>query len=451
MKKLVKRILKGIGILLLAAIVGVVAFRFLYARNWSGRSVLPSPGLLDYPWESAMSDGEITPEEIAIHYAPVIDQAVNVLLSEGGRGDFITAVNYDGDWSCLNNWENLLSGDLGAVVYYSVQETDTHYFVGYYFYHPRDDAEIWLDRHENDLEGVMLAIPKSDEGYLPPEYMYTQGHGNLYFCFGSEQSSADGVLGGERMLNGSTYGGTISMELNRPHLYISPNGTLKNCGHSVDAAEWHTPYWSVGDSGVRYYYGGMAQTPATWNGAFEKNRCSYDLRPLTELWAYRNGPYDGTGVFGSYGAFDGDNFGTDRANPPWAWRNKIVYGFGGSFLSDPAWTINHAVSGADLSPDYTLNPYAEWRISDVHAVIPRTVDASQVTLHLIRDGWEFSSPEWFTLTEESAGVYAVTMGGQDTLWVAAPEQTSWRFEVRDAEGKVLTICAVGFDAQYRAE
>lgn len=444
MKKRIGRILKWIGILLLAAIIGVVAFRVLYARNWRGVRETSAPGMLDYPYVSAMADDSITPEEIAIHYAPQIDQAVNVLLSEGGRGDFITAVNYDGDWSCLNNWENLLSGDLGAVVYYSVQETDTHYYVGYYFYHPRDDAEIWLDRHENDFEGIMLCVPKSADGYLPPEYMYTQGHGNVYFYFDGSD---------ETMLNGSHYGGALALELNtdRPHIYITPNGTLENCGHSVESAAGHSTYWSVGNSGVRYFYGGEALTPATWNGAFRTNMCSYKLRPLEELWAFRSGSYDGTGVFGSYGAFDGDNFGEDKANPPWGWRNKTIYGFGGSFLSDPAWTINHAVEGANLSAAYTLNPYAEWRIADIHAVIPQTVDADSVTLHLIRDGWEFSNPAWFTLAEESAGVYAVTVGGQEALWVAAPEQTDWRFEVRDAEGKVLTICAVGFEAEYRTE
>ena len=438
MKKWLLRILKGMGLLLLAGLVGTVGFRLLYARSWGRAAPVPT---VDYAWEDVIRGGTTDHALLAQHYAPVIDQAVNVLLSEGGRGDFITAVDYDGDFTCLNNWENLLSGDLDAVVYYSVQETDTHYFVGYYFYHPRDDAEIWLDRHENDLEGVMLAIPKTDEGFSDPEYMYTQGHGNLYFCFGDSA-----VLCGGRMLNGSTYGGTISMQDGRVHLYISPNGTLYNCGHSVDSADWHTPYWSVGDSGIRYLPGGEKQTPATWNGAFADNPCSYELRPLEELWAWRNGPYDGTGAFGSYGAFDGDNWGEDKANPPWAWRNKIVYGFGGSFLSDPAWTINHAVAGAALSADYTVNPYAEWRIGNIHAAIPATVAAEDVTLHLICDWWEFSNPAWFTLTQGENGFYDVTVGGQDALWIAAPATSTWRFEVRSADGKLLTTCAVGFDA-----
>ena len=437
MKKRFRSILKGIGLTLLTALLVTLAFRFLYARPWRSPADVAA---LDCTFADAMADGAISPEEIAIHYAPQIDQAVNVLLSHGGRGDFITAVNYDGDWSCLNNWENLRRGDLGAVVYYSVQETDTHWFVGYCFYHPRDDAEIWLDRHENDLEGVMLAVPKSADGFLPPQAMYTQGHGNVYFYFAGSAS---------QMLSGSHYGGALALQpgTDRPHIYITPNGTLKNCGHSVESAADHSTYWSVGSSGVRYVSGGSADTPATWNGPFGSNLCSYELRPLEELWALRNGPYDGTGVFGSYGAFDGDNWGEDKANPPWGWRNKTIFGYGGSFLTDPAWTFNHAVDGLALSASYVSNPYADWRISGMRAVIPATVDASAVTLHLIRDGWELSNPAWFTLTEDAPGVYCVQAGGQDALWLAAPEQTTWRFEVRNAQGAVLTHCPVAFLAE----
>ena len=449
MKKLIKRIFKAIGILLLIHIVGIVGWRLLY-----GRDILDSPHDMDkwseiqLPYESAMQDGVLTHEEIAIHYAPKIDQAVNVLLSAGGRGDFITAVDYDGDWSCLNNWENLTKGNLGAVVYYSVQETDTHYYVGYYFYHPRDDAEVSLDRHENDLEGIMLAVPKSADGYANPEMMYTQGHGSLFFYFANGKNEED-------MLAGSHYGGDMAFALtgqtaHRPHIYICPNGTLINQGHSVESAANHSTYWSVGNSGVRYVYGGQAVTPNFWNGAFEENLCSYELRPLAELWAFRNGPYDGSGVFGSYGAFDGDNFGEDKANPPWAWRNKTVYGFGGSFLSDPVWTFNRAVAGLKLSAEYTDNDFADWKLTLGAASIPAAVNPEDVTLHLMRDGWEFSNPAWFTLEKEENGLYRITLCGSslNTLWAAQPAGGAWRMEVRDAQGRVIPGASAAVTAEY---
>ena len=448
MKKIIGKVFKWLGILLLVLIVGILGWRWLY-----GRDLLDSPHDLDKQaeilttWTQDMADSVLTHEEIAIHYAPRIDQAVNVLLSAGGRGDFITAVNYDGDWSCLNNWENLRTGDLGAVVYYSVQETDTHYYIGYYFYHPRDDAEIWLDMHENDLEGVMLCVPKSAEGYEFPTMMYTQGHGNLFFYLMGADRADD-------MLAGSHYGGNLAYAVmgdncHRPAIYICPNGTLKNQGHSVESADNHSTYWSVGNSGVRYVYGGKAETPRFWNGPFENNVCSYDLRPLDELWAFRNGPYDGSGVFGSYGAFDGDNWGGDKANPPWAWRNKTVYGFGGSYLSDPVWTFNRAVAGVNLSANYADNAYADWVLTFGKASIPATVNAEDCTLHLIRDGWEFSNPAWFTLTADDAGFYDISLCGErNVLWVAQPAGGTWKMDVRDKAGKVVTGAFAAITAEY---
>ncbi len=436
MKKRIGRIFRTLGILLLVHVLGIAGWRLLCGRRMPWQQANPVTAA-DTAWSQTL-----THEDIAVHYAPQIDAAVNVLLSAGGRGDFITAVDYDGDWSCLNNWDNLRRSDLSAAVYYSVQETDSHYYVGYYFYHPRDDAEIWLDRHENDLEGVMLAVPKSAEGFLPPEMMYTQGHGSLFFYF-AENADAS------RMTEGSRFGGTMALVGDRPHIYICPNGTLKNQGHSVESAANHSAYWSVGNSGVRYISGGKAEAPASWNGPFEDNLCSYELRPLDEIWAWRNGPYDGTGVFGSYGAFDGDNWGEDKANPPWAWRNKTIYGFGGSFLSDPVWTFNRAVADCGLSADYAVNAYADWRLTFGAASIPASVDPADCTLHLIRDGWEFSNPAWFTLEKQESGFYAIRLpGGRSELWADSPAGGSWRMEVRDAQGQVIPGSAAAVTAQY---
>ncbi len=154
-------------------------------------------------------------------------------------------------------------------------------------------------------------------------------------------------------------------------------------------------------------------------------------------------------MFGSYGAFDGDNWGEDRANPPWAWRNKTIYGFGGSFLSDPVWTFNRAVADCGLSADYTANAYADWLLSFGAASIPRTVNAEECTLHLMRDGWEFSNPAWFTLEKQESGFWAISLpGGRSELWAASPAGGSWRMEIRDAQGQVIPGSAAAVTAQY---
>lgn len=440
MKKLFRFILKWGFRLLLAALVLGFAWSMLWGR-WTTEP-LTLPPRVELTYADAAADGLITPEEIAVHYAPEINAAVNVLISGAGKGDFITAVDFDGDFSALNNWENMASHPLNAVVYWSVQETDTHWFAGYYLYHPRDDAEIWLDRHENDMEGVMLAIPKGVDAFLPPQIMYTQGHGNVFFY-------TDGT---PVMLEGSRHEGGIALDGDRPVIYVAPNGTLSNAGHSIESALDNSTYWAVGNNGVRYYHGGQAQQPATFNGDYEGNRCSYALRPLTELWALRHGPYGDEGVFAEYGAFRGENYGVNKANPPWGWRNKTRFGFGGSFLSDPAWTINRAIDGANLSAMYTVNPYADWRISGIRAVIPVTQDASGCTVHLLCDGWEFSDPAWFTLAEEKPGTWRVTLGDEarSALYVAAPHTATWRMEIRQPDGRSVIGGVVVFTAEKLA-
>jgi hypothetical protein len=71
-------------------------------------------------------------EDLARHYAPVIRQGAIT------DQDYITALDFDGDWVGNNNWENQPTGDLSAYVYYSVIESETHWFIFYSLFHPRD-------------------------------------------------------------------------------------------------------------------------------------------------------------------------------------------------------------------------------------------------------------------------------------------------------------------------
>ncbi|MGN0506915.1 MAG: hypothetical protein ACI4FZ_10155 [Lachnospiraceae bacterium] len=317
---------------------------------------------------------------------------------------------------------------LQAVVYYSVQETETHYFVGYYFYHPRDDAEIWLDKHENDMEGIMLAVRKEEDSFGKIELMYTQGHGYVPFYFDSEELS---------VTEGSRKGGGLLISGHHPVIYITPNGTLSNAGHSVESAKDHSLYWSVFNSGVRYYYGGVAEEPATFKGSYENNPCSYDLVPLDVLWNERNGEYGSGHLFAEYGAFCGDNYGKNAANPPWGWRNKTVFGYGGSFLSDPAWTIVHAVSGLEnFSQEYLSNPYADWEITIESVTLQKKLRPyTEITAVLYQGPWRLSGSDWWsTVVTDAADTYEVSFGATNTIYVAAPKDTVWTLEAETADG-----------------
>ena len=436
MKKGLKRFLclLGAAVLLLAA--GAFAKVKLWGRPSGERQA--GPARVELSWDEAMADGAISDEEIAIHDAPEILAAVNVLLSDSGRGDFLAAVDFDGDMKGLNNWEHMPDYPLEAVVYYSVQETAENWFVGYYFYHPRDDAEIWLDCHENDMEGILIAVPRSKEGFLAPTIMYTQGHGKLPFYFDE----------GWSMSAGSRQGGGLALDGDRPMVYITPNGTLDSAGHSVESARDHSTYWAVGNSGILYYHGGEAQEPASFNGPYEQNPCSYALRSLDELWQQRKGPYTDETLFGEYGAFRGDNYEVNAANPPWGWRNKTDFGYGGSFLSDPAWTFSRAIGAVSLSSAYTRNPYADWLIT-VNGITAPAAE-TDVTLQLTRDGGAVSTPAWWTLTPAGDGAWTVSIADPDRqrLWAAAPEDTVWGLTVIRSDGTPVEGASADWSAVY---
>lgn len=75
--------------------------------------------------------------DLATHWAPIHYQDTD---SSDYDADYITAVDYDGEWNTLDNWEaqdDTLTR-LTGTAYYSVVETSTHWFIGYSFYHPRD-------------------------------------------------------------------------------------------------------------------------------------------------------------------------------------------------------------------------------------------------------------------------------------------------------------------------
>src|SRR5262249_41527788 len=107
------------------------------------------------------------------------------------RGDYITNFDFDGDWRGDNNWSHCENSKypLKGYVYYSVLETQTHYFIHYAVFHARDykgghAASQLLEMakqtlvkyarkydptglannvalsHENDMEGCLVVAEK---------------------------------------------------------------------------------------------------------------------------------------------------------------------------------------------------------------------------------------------------------------------------------------------------
>ena len=71
------------------------------------------------------------------HYAPVVAQETWFQP----KSDYLARFDFDGDWHGDNNWADTDFGSSRAYVYYAVMETETHWFLIYNFFHPRDYSD----------------------------------------------------------------------------------------------------------------------------------------------------------------------------------------------------------------------------------------------------------------------------------------------------------------------
>lgn len=138
---------------------------------------------------------------LALRWAPIHVQRVSTKGSDSlrGRSDYITSINFDGEWDTANNWANARRFPLKAHCYYSVVETATHWYILYAFYHPRDWARgrdfnplrgefgilsKSLDTHENDMQGLLAIVRRpgrvGNVAYGELLAVVTQSHRDFY-------------------------------------------------------------------------------------------------------------------------------------------------------------------------------------------------------------------------------------------------------------------------------
>jgi hypothetical protein len=133
---------------------------------------------------------------IVEQYAPFIYAET---AKRGGRQDIISNLDFDGDLTGNNNWENFDRFQLRPTVYYAVLETETHYFIAYHLFHPRDwnHFTLWLnDTHENDGENFQVVVRKRDGRVV---LLWTQAHyrSRVYTAADSGIASASIKVAGE--------------------------------------------------------------------------------------------------------------------------------------------------------------------------------------------------------------------------------------------------------------
>ncbi len=290
-------------------------------------------------------------EALARHYAPAFYHDTD---SSYYVGDYLTRFNFDGDYNGKNNWENLERfATVPAYVYYAVSETKTHYFINYAVFHPRDWHE-WdpLDRHENDLEGVSLAITKSGE-FGEVVALETLAHADFW-----QYSNLPSVSPGLEVIDGPI----TFRDGSHPRVYVEAKG------HGIYGCDSRCEHADDGD-GLLYEVGQRAESPQGGSGDYT-SRVRYALIAMDSdgssdgnqgLW-YRRDDICDTCTFGEWGKLRGDNYGQNRAQTPWGWRNKDNTPVRrGDMLCDPAFFfdahLNGAAFGAGFSHEYVSHAF----------------------------------------------------------------------------------------------
>ncbi len=263
---------------------------------------------------------------MAARYAPVIYHAA--APGPAGRQDELTNIDFDGDLVGNNNWENFERFQLRPTVYYAVLETETHWFITYHLFHPRDwnPRTVYLnDTHENDGENLQIVVRKSAPG--APEYLVTQAHyltrvhprGTIW-CYGERaevfvQSEGHGI-----------YSANDDCAELTP--FRGERGATKVAFHTFAAG-----------SGIVLFPAGMGESPDEVDEPDRGHRLAlYSLESLvTKLWP---GVRDGS-LIGDGRLFDG----------AWAYEDDLVS------APVPRYYDGDRTSGP-LGPDRGISPFA---------------------------------------------------------------------------------------------
>lgn len=296
----------------------------------------------------AASPAEIAQRWAPVHYQDVDQTGTNAL---GGRSDYLAAYDFDGDLEARNNWENTGRFDLAATAYYAVLETSTHWFVTYLFFHPRDWSDSIFDtEHENDGEGVLVAVQKDGTPHGVLRAAVTVAHADFYSW--TPQGSTWGA-------GAETIDGTLPVEVS-PHDGLPHPVTAQEAkGHGLKA---RGGYDIVGD-GVVYHPGGRAEVPEHPDDRAVSYRL-VDLHAPGGLWEHRD---DGR-LFAAFGTFAGDTSGScgdggisctrDAANAPWGWDDGDDVPGRGALATDPAAVVaSYFRVPEPLDRQYVAYPY----------------------------------------------------------------------------------------------
>lgn len=360
-------------------------------RDYSEDAVPPAaaaPAIKPAP--AQLSAREAGMRAVAERFAPVLHHRMAGTVDQH-RFDWPTTFDFDKDWVGNNNWEH--AGDaqfkLWSYVYYSVIESEDHYFIHYAVFHPRDwslaepsysgvldaiqeqykqimgkkEREQVEFNHENDLEGALVIVDKWAEGGPRVVALETVAHDYLL------RAIAGGAKG-LRMTNGKSPL-PLNTEDGRPVLYVESQkhgihpltdqapepdqpivvfryGKAVEFAPAREAAE--STYELVSLPKTLWTQARKATEPNTTFGTtfdFGDRFCQVEgaARPACEI-----GPI-GEAFLGSYGR-------PNSAKAPWGWIDKddprLLQG---AWFFDPIYILKRHFGLFDTRERYLYNPY----------------------------------------------------------------------------------------------
>ncbi|MEE9325289.1 MAG: hypothetical protein V3U90_07060 [Dehalococcoidia bacterium] len=316
---------------------------------------------------------------LVFRWAPIHYQSVGARTP---RADLLAAVDYDGRWNTHHKWGHIYKYPLIPHVYYSLVETETHWYIIYSFYHPRD-WHPWLIpffQHENDMEGCLMIIEKRAGvryGYI--QGLITASHDGFWlYTFDNRLEGGPRRRGGQEVRG--VDGTLLCTKLEgvyHPALYQDPYGhglwAWDGGSFRGEYLEYHNgvtrllgrlTFVAEANQGVRYYPAKIAcEPPYPYRAPIGGMDVPYKLVSIFEGGGlgerrYRKETYAPNGAFqGNYPPLIGKN----KANPPWRWKDKDMLGVTppGMMAYDPARLAYTYFSGfsTDFDFSYLHNPY----------------------------------------------------------------------------------------------
>lgn len=336
-------------------LAALALFNFVPPSVAAAPPIRASIARVETPIDTSLSASRTSDRALIAHrYAPILYQFVERRGSNGldGRADYLTRIDFDGEWNTTNAWENTARYPLPGAAYHSVVETKTHWFVVYMFYHPRDWANSLFDtEHENDSEGVLVTIQRDDTRFGKLRAAVTVAHSDFYsFVPSTSRWSAGGesLDGALELANGS----------GRPLV------TQESGGHALKAFRSTTRFEGI------VYHPSLDGGPAPKQGDRTASYVLVDLFETGGLWQRRNA----RSLFAGGGALSGDDGGScgsggvlctqNAANAPWGWDDSDDGDVGrGDIAIDPVRLVTRYFRIPEpVSRDYTFNPYLDEQV-----------------------------------------------------------------------------------------